>query len=474
MVTFDVPLHPPRPLIRFLGGTRTVTGSRFLVETPTARVLVDCGMFQGLKDLRQRNWQPFPVDPRTIDAVVLTHAHIDHSGWLPALVRDGFTGSIVSTTGTAELCKILLPDSGRIQEEDARYSTRKGFSRHEPALPLYTEDDAFVSLEHFRPVPYHAEVPVAPGMTVELQRAGHILGSASAVLRFDGYTVCVSGDLGRTEHPLLAPADPPPGTAALLVESTYGDRSHTAHDGVGQLADAIVSTAQRGGAVVIPAFAVDRTEVVLYHLHELIAAGRIPDLPIYVDSPTALDALAVYRRAIDNGDAEIRQELHGRSGVLSPGRLIVARTVAESKAINEAKLPAIIVSASGMATGGRVLHHLARHLPDPDSTVILVGYQAQGTRGDRLVSGERSVKMLGRYVPVRAQIVDIDGFSVHADREEILAWLGRAPRPPDVTLVVHGEEKSSESLRDEIVDRLGWNAAVPRHDERVLLPRPVG
>jgi len=448
-----------------------VTGSRFLVETPTARVLVDCGLFQGLKDLRLRNWEPFPVDPATIDAVVVTHAHLDHSGWLPALVRDGFRGDILATAGTAELCGIVLPDSGRIHEEDARYANRKGFSRHTPALPLYTEKDAFLALERFRPVPYHTDVELAPGMTLELRRAGHILGSASAVLRFDGTSVEVSGDLGRPEHPLLAPADPPVAAGALLVESTYGDREHPTDDGVERLAEAITATAQRGGAVVIPAFAVDRTEIILYHLRRLLDERRIPRLPIFVDSPMALAALDVYRRAIDDGDPDIRPELAGRSSVLVPDGLTVTRTVKESKAINEAKLPAIIVSASGMATGGRILHHLARHLPNPDSTVVLVGFQAPGTRGARLLGGEPSVKMLGGYVPVRARIVDIPGFSVHADRDELLGWLARAPAAPDVALVVHGEQEAADAFRDAVAGRLGWNVAVPRQDERILLPR---
>lgn len=446
-----------------------MTGSRFLVETPTSRVLVDCGMFQG--DLRGRNWEPFSVDPATIDAVVLTHAHLDHTGWLPALVRDGFRGEVLATDGTAELSGIVLPDSGRIHEEDARYANRKGFSRHTPALPLYTEEDALAAVARMRAVPYHVEVPVAPGTTVELRRAGHILGSASAVLRFDGTVVEVSGDLGRPQHPLLAPADPPVAAGALVVESTYGDRTHLGDDGVEGLASAVAETAERGGAVVIPAFAVDRTEVVLFHLRQLLDAGRIPRLPIYVDSPMALAALTVYRRAVEEGDPDIRSNVSGRPAVLAPDGLTQARTVAESKAINEARLPAIIISASGMATGGRVLHHLARRLPDPASTVVLVGFQAPGTRGARLLAGEPSVKMLGGYVPVRARVVEVPGFSVHADREELLAWLSGAPAPPGVTLVVHGEEDSSIALRDSVAGRLGWNAAVPRPDERVLLLR---
>ncbi len=456
--------------LRFLGAAGTVTGSRFLVETPRARVLVDCGLFQGLKPLRLRNWDPFPVAPAEIDAVVLSHAHLDHSGYLPALVRNGFSGPVFATARSVELCGILLPDGGRLQEEDAAYANRKGFSKHRPALPLYTEEDAERSLGHLRPTAFGSPLEVAPGVRVELRRAGHILGSASVHLQLEeaGTSLLVSGDLGRPVHPLLAAPEPPPAAETLLVESTYGDRVHDDAGALESLAAAIVRTAGRRGVVLIPAFAVDRTEVVLLALRRLVAEGRIPDLPVYVDSPMALSALEVYRRAIAAGDAEIRPELRDHPAPFDPGGLVEARDVEASKAIHDAQPPAIIVSASGMLTGGRVLHHAARRLPDPRSTVVLVGYQPEGTRGRHLLNGARSLKLLGRYVPVRAEIVDVPAFSVHADREELLAWVGAGP-PAATTFVVHGERAASESLRDALRDRLDRHAVVPKDLERVRL-----
>jgi len=460
------------PVLRFLGAARTVTGSRFLVDTSRARVLVDCGLFQGLKDLRLRNWEPFPVDARSIHAVLLTHAHLDHSGYLPALVKQGFAGSIFCTANTLALCRILLPDSGRLQEEDATYANRKGFSKHVPALPLYTEADAERAIGSFRAVPFDAAVEVAPGVRATFTRAGHILGSASVRIAMEDRRVedvLFSGDLGRPHHPVLLPPEPPGRCGTLLVESTYGGRRHDEATSETVLADAIVRTAERGGAVVIPAFAVDRTEVLLLALRRLEAAGRIPHLPVYVDSPMALASMRVYERAVAVGDPEIRPELRGQGNPFDPGDLIEVRDVAASKAIHDAKLPLIIVSASGMATGGRVLHHLARRLPDPRSAIVLVGYQAAGTRGRSLLEGAPALKLLGRYVPVRAEIVDAGGFSVHADEREILDWLAQAPAPPRVAFAIHGEPEASAALQRALARERGWTVVVPRDGERVQL-----
>ncbi len=465
--------RPAVPILRFLGATETVTGSRFLLDTPRARVLVDCGLFQGLKALRLRNWDPFPVDPAAIDAVVLTHAHVDHSGYLPALWRDGFRGSIFSTEGTEALSRIVLPDSGRIQEEDAAYANRKGFSKHEPALPLFTEEDAQGALERFKAVPFGAPLEIAPGVRASFQPAGHILGSASVLLTLDGPAprrIVFSGDLGRQNHPIFKPPAPIPEADFIVTESTYGDRRHEDETAaLLRFAEAITRTAERGGTVVIPSFAVDRTEVVLFHLRRMIRQNAVPRLPIYVDSPMASAALRVYRDALSSGSPELRPRIAGDGDPFDPGQLKEVQSVEESRAINAQRFPSIIISASGMATGGRVLHHLAQRLPDHRSAVILVGFQAAGTRGRLLAEGARAVKMLGRYVPVRAEIVDIAALSVHADRAEILDWLRGAPREPEAALVVHGEPEAAESLRQGISGELGWTSVVPKYLEQVRL-----
>jgi metallo-beta-lactamase family protein len=464
--------RPDVPVMTFLGAAGTVTGSRFLIDTPEARVLVDAGMFQGLKPLRLRNWEPFPVPPSSIDAVVITHAHVDHVGYLPALVRDGFRGAVHTTTGTAALAGIVLPDAGHLQEEDAAYANRKGFSKHRPALPLYTEEDARWSLRLFSPQPFGDEVEIAPGVHLTLRPAGHILGSAVATVRLADHRdrrIVFSGDLGRPAHPILQPPAPIGDADIVVVESTYGDRRHDDVGGMERFADAIVRTAKRGGTVLIPAFAVDRTEVILYHLRRLVAEGAIPSLPVYVDSPMALAALRVYRRAIEVAEPEIDPELADLADPFDAGRVTEVRDVMDSMALAEVRGPIIIVSASGMASGGRVVHHLARLAPGHRNSVVLVGFQAPGTRGRLLADGARQIKMLGRYVPVRAEVVDIEAFSIHADQAELLAWLDTASAPPDTTYVVHGEREPAETLRDLIDDRDGWVAVVPRHGERVRL-----
>ncbi|MCC6765688.1 MAG: MBL fold metallo-hydrolase [Deltaproteobacteria bacterium] len=458
------------PVLRFLGATGTVTGSRFLLETPRARVLVDCGLFQGLKPLRLRNWSPFPVDPASIDAVALTHAHLDHSGYLPALARNGFRGPIYATDLTHALARIVLPDSAHLQEEDAGYANRRGTSRHVPALPLYTSADAERALGQFRAAAFFQGIEIAPGVRATFLPAGHILGSAMVLLAIEGAkprALLVSGDLGRPHHPILnPPADPPPADL-VLIESTYGDRRHEDAAALARFEETIARTAARGGTIVIPSFAVDRTEVLLLHLRRLIREGRVPNLPVYVDSPMALAALDVYRRAIAAGGLEIRPDFAGDGDPFDPGNLIEAHTVEDSIAINDARGPSIIVSASGMASGGRVLHHLARRLPDERNAVLLVGFQAEGTRGRALADGARELKMHGRYIGVRAEVASVPAFSVHADRDEIVAWLRRAPRAPETVFVVHGEEPAAQGLHDAIEQQLGWTAAVPRYLEIV-------
>jgi len=460
------------PGLRFLGAAGTVTGSRFLITAGPDRILIDCGLFQGLKELRLRNWEPPHIDPKSLNAVVLTHAHLDHSGYLPALCRDGFRREIFTTGGTHALCRVLLPDSGHLQEEEAEYANRKGYSRHTPARPLYTEDDARRVLEHFEERGLQSGFEVSPGVRVTFRPAGHILGASTVSVEIDSKqprTLLFSGDLGRPSHPILKPPEAPVAADVIVVESTYGDRRHDDAASLKLFEEAIVRTAARRGTIVIPSFAVDRTEVILFHLRRLLGAGRIPEMPVYVDSPMALAALKLYRAEIARGNPEIRTEMVRKPQLLDLPQLYEARTVEESIAINSVPGPIVIISASGMATGGRVVHHLARCLPDANNTVILVGYQALGTRGRSLLDGAPMVKMLGRYVPVRAEIVDVPAFSVHADQAEIIGWLRTSPRAPDTCYIVHGDPSAAATLCHEIRTQLHWNAVVPRHLEQVRL-----
>lgn len=457
----------------FLGATGTVTGSRFLVRSEAGSVLVDCGMYQGLKNLRERNWAPFPVDPTTIDAVVLTHAHLDHSGYLPALVRDGFRGPIFATPQTAELAAIVMADSGHLQEEEAEYANSKGFSKHHPARPLYTEQDALSAAEHFRHVPFGQRTDVSSEVAVTFRPAGHILGSSTATLeigRDTTRTLFASGDVGRPNHPILLPPRPPPESDVMLVESTYGNRVHEpAEETERRFAELIARTAARGGTVVIPSFAVDRTEVILLTIGRMVAEGRIPPLPIYADSPMALAVLGVYRREMASQDPEIRPEFRQARDPFAYGALHELRTPEESKELNQIDYPSIIISASGMATGGRVLHHLQRCLPDSRCSVVLPGFQSAGTRGRLLADGAKTIKLLGRYVPVRAEVMLADAFSAHADADEMVEWLGAAPRQPEVAFVIHGEPSAAETLASRLQVDLGWHAVVPVPGERVRI-----
>jgi metallo-beta-lactamase family protein len=460
------------PTLQFLGGAGTVTGSKYLVRTRDAAVLLDCGLFQGLRELRERNWDPPSFDPGAIDAVIVTHAHVDHCGYLPRLVASGYRGPVFMTPATAELARIVLPDCAHLLEEEATYANRKGFSRHHPALPLYTQDDAWRALELIESVPIDTKWMAAPNVDARFVPAGHILGAASISLRTaaSGPTIGFSGDLGRASHPFLVEPAPIGDVDVLLVESTYGDRMHPATDPSEDLATTITRTLDRGGNVLIPAFAVDRTEVMLHHLARLVRTGRIPrDVPVYVDSPMALSALEVYRRAFGRRDPDIRPGAGSADYQFAVPGLREVREVEESKALNRPHTPCIVVSASGMATGGRVVHHLAHWLPDARNTVLLVGYQAQGTRGRQLLEGATELKMLGRYVPVRAEIVDLPQFSVHADAAELLDWVAGATQPPDTVYVVHGEPPASAALARAIREKLQWTAVVPRHGERVRL-----
>jgi metallo-beta-lactamase family protein len=452
------------PQIQFLGAAGTVTGSRFLLSFEDVRVMVDCGMFQGLKELRLKNWNPLAVDPASIDAVVLTHAHLDHCGYLPKLVKDGFKGKIHATHYTCKLADVILRDSARIQTEDAKFAARHGFSKHNPPKALYEEVDAQRAVQRFVEEEFGARVKVARETYVTFHPSGHILGAAFVEVEFFGKRILFTGDMGRNEHPLLAaPGNIPAGHFdAIVTESTYGDREHEPQ--TTDFETAINETVARGGSVLIPAFAVDRTEVILVRLRELVEQGRIPLIPIYADSPMALRALDFYREAITNDSPEIRDDIvaewKGRDP-FDPGSLVQLMTTEESKSINNPDQPCIIISASGMATGGRVVHHLAGMLPNSKNTILLVGYQALGTRGRRLADGETEVKMHGEFVPVRANIEQIQSFSVHADANELLKWLKTADAAPGRVFVVHGEAGAADSLRDRIKSQLGWKAAAP-------------
>lgn len=454
------------PSLTFLGATGTVTGSRFLVEAAGTVVLVDAGLYQGSRELRRRNWDDFPVNPAVIDRVVLTHAHLDHCGYLPKLVRDGFRGRIVCTPETAQLAEVVLRDSAHLQEEDAAYANETGYSKHRPALPLYDTADVIEALPLFDPVDYDQSVSCTPRITARLLPAGHILGSATVHLDVDGAQLHVSGDLGRPFHPLLRPpADPLPANA-LVLESTYGDRTHPDPDDT-MLADAVRRTIGRGGSVLIPAFAVDRTELVLLRLRALREEGTIPDVPVYVDSPMALRTLDIYRRATRRPGSGMRPGAN--PALFDPGDLHMVQDASGSARINAPARPCVIVSASGMASGGRVVHHLQHQLPDPRNTVVLTGFQADGTRGQQLRDGAHALKMHGGYVPVRAEVVLDSTFSVHADADELVGWISRADSPPDVVYVVHGEAVPSAHLARRIARELDVCAVVPRLGERVLL-----
>jgi metallo-beta-lactamase family protein len=457
------------PTLTFLGAAGTVTGSKHLLEVDGRHVLFDCGLFQGLKELRERNWAAFPLDPRRIDAVVLTHAHLDHCGYLPRLVAGGFRGRIFCTPGTKDLCTLVLPDSAHIQEEDARHANRRGYSKHQPALPLYTELDAARALTQLQPVGYDRPVPVVAGLEVEFINAGHLLGSAYARVRLGGQTILFGGDLGRYGSPVLPDPTSVESADVLLLESTYGDRLHPSEDGGARLAAVINETAQRGGRIIIPSFAVGRVEELLYWLRLLEQTKQIPVLPVYVDSPMASGALQFYSERV----AELASDMKptGRDvAVFGTARMTVVASAQESIALVASNTPAIVIAASGMATGGRVLHHLLAGLPNPNNTVLFVGYQAEGTRGRHLLEGARHIKIQGQDVPVAARIDRVDSMSAHADAAEIGRWLSGFSRAPAMTYLVHGEPVALEALRAQIQAERGWPVHIARYLEKVEIP----
>jgi metallo-beta-lactamase family protein len=449
--------------ITFAGAAGTVTGSRYLVETQQARILVDCGLFQGVKSLRERNWAPLPFDPATLDAVVLTHAHVDHSGYLPRLVKNGFRGRVWCTPGTRDLLQILLPDSGFLQEEEARRANRYEYAHHHPALPLYTREEAERCLGQLTTAEFHAGFSPAAGIEGRFTRAGHILGSACLTLHAESKTLAFSGDVGRLADPVMRPPEKLPACDYLVVESTYGDRRHPQEDTEARLAVVVHETVERGGTLVVPAFAVGRAQHLLHLLSRLRQRRAIPAVPTYLDSPMAVNATELLlRHAEDHRLTPAECEALGSF-------VQYTKSPEDSKAIDRSSGPKIIISASGMATGGRVLHHLQRFLPDPQSTVLLVGYQANGTRGRSLLEGAEELKIHGQYVPVRAHVAHFDGLSAHGDYTEIVEWLRQSAVSPRRVFVTHGEPGPADALRRRLRDAFGWQTEVPELGASVSL-----
>jgi metallo-beta-lactamase family protein len=450
--------------LSFLGGAGTVTGSKYLLEKSGHRILVDCGLFQGYKALRLRNWAQPPFAPASISAVVLTHAHLDHSGYLPLLVKNGFRGPVICTDATADLCGILLPDSGHLQEQDALFANRHRFSKHHPALPLYTEDDARRALEHLRPSPFGRAIELPNGAQLRFDRAGHILGAASATVEWDNKSIVFSGDIGRYNDPLMLDPVTPAKADYVLMESTYGDRCHDQMDPQDALANIIEKTVHRGGTVVVPAFAVGRAQSLLFHIAQLKATGRLPRLlPVFLDSPMAIDATNIFR----NHPSDHR--LKGEALKALDGGIRYVRTSDDSKALTANPMAKVIVSASGMATGGRVLHHLDHYAPDPKNTILFAGFQAGGTRGAAMVAGVQRIKMHGHYITVRAKVHNLSMLSAHADQSELLRWAGAMHIPPRTAFVIHGEPQSADALRHSLEEELHWNCAVPDLGQTVIL-----
>ncbi len=461
------------PTLTFLGATGTVTGSKYLLEAGGERLMIDCGLFQGDKELRLRNWSPLPVPPSGIQWLVLTHAHLDHIGYTPRFIKNGFRGQVLGSAATVDLAKTVLPDSGHLQEEDAAYANKRGFSKHAPALPLYTYEEAVKALESFRPLDDSKPLELSPHFTLRFYYAGHILGARmiEVTTRENGATrkILFSGDLGRFPQLIIREPVVPDGADYMLLESTYGDRLHPRDDVGERLAGIVESTAGRGGTVVIPAFAVGRTQELLFLFRGLIEQRKMHGLPIHVDSPMAIDVTDLYRQHREEHDLDT--EALEKQGIkpFAPPDLHFDKSVEESKAVNEIRYPLVIISASGMATGGRVVHHLERCLPDHRNTILFVGFQGAGTRGRTIQSGAESVKMHGQQVRIRARIESLENLSAHADYEEILNWLQQFPEAPGKTFLVHGEPRASESLREKIARQLRWNVTIPAYLQKVAL-----
>jgi metallo-beta-lactamase family protein len=456
----NAPAGPsPEFRLTFLGANATVTGSRYLVQAGGARVLVDCGLFQGYKPLRLRNWAPFPVEPASIDAVVLTHAHLDHSGYLPRLVKSGFRGPVWCTSATRDLCRILLPDSGRLLEEEAGYANRKGSSKHHPAEPLYTEDDAQRSLDGLHAVAFDESFEPVAGLATRLRPAGHILGAASVEMAFDGHRVTFSGDVGRPRDPVMRAPAALSETDWVVVESTYGNRLHPLDNLEGELRDALQRVLGRGGVAVIPAFAVGRAQMLLHVIAGMMARREIPVAPVFLNSPMARNVTALYARYRDEHrlDESMLQALGQTTRIVN--------SVEESKALNRRHGPMIIVAASGMATGGRVLHHLVAFARDPRNMILLSGFQAGGTRGAAMARGDASVRIYGEDVPLRAEVLQLSSASAHADADELIDWLRTMPKAPRGVFITHGEPDAADALRLRIDRQLQWHAHVPEFGE---------
>jgi metallo-beta-lactamase family protein len=458
--------------LRFLGAAGGVTGSKFLLSWDSQQVLLDCGLFQGLKELRLRNWAPPPIDIGRLSGVIITHAHIDHSGYLPRLVARGYRGPVYATTATCDLLKILLLDAAHLQEEEARYANREGYSKHTPALPLYTVEDAERALRLLSPVRLGELMQLGRGIGVSFSRTGHILGAAAARIACElagqKRNLVDSGDLGRYDRPILKDPEPVKNADWLLLESTYGDRCHPANSDA-ELAKIINEVADEAGCLIIPSFAVGRTQELIYTIRNLEDQGVIPALPVHLDSPMAINATEIYRNHPEEHDLDMQLLTEADRPAFCSRYFFIHRTQEESKSINTIDLPFVLLSSSGMATGGRILHHLRQRLPDPKSTVLFVGYQAEGTRGRHLQEGAKEIKMFGQMIPVRAKIRTIDGFSAHADQAEILRWLQGFERPPQRTFIVHGEARAANSLSQLVRERLRWNVEIPAYGDRIDL-----
>jgi metallo-beta-lactamase family protein len=458
--------------LTFLGAAGTVTGSKYLVEAEGKRLLVDCGLFQGLKELRQRNWDALPEKPASFDWCMLTHAHLDHTGYLPRLVHDGFHGPIYADAATIELCNLLLPDSAHIMEEDTENAQRKGYTKHAPPLPLYTSADVEPVLKALSEIPRSDPFTISPQFTVRPHDAGHILGSSSLELTItEGgkkTVVLFSGDIGRYDQPILKNPEAPPRCDVLLCESTYGDRDHPADSPEDALADVINRVAKRGGVIVMPAFAVGRTQTIMYIVRELENANRIPRLPVYVDSPMAISVTELYTHHHEDHDLTFTKEEQD-GNPLDAHTVHYMRTVEDSKKINDVRTPAIIISASGMATGGRVLHHIAQRAPDRKNAILLAGFQAEGTRGRALEEGAKTLRIHGEDVPVAAEVINLRQFSAHAGKSELMRWLTGFPAPPRQTYLVHGEPAASAALKSTVESSLRWRVSLPSYLQTVDL-----